>query len=103
MATTTKKPEPKLGPGDDAQMIRSPGLWPRWPVLPVKKPGFWEDQSGKKMGVIFDEPRDKGWRIIHVNLYAVGTMPEEKWKKVCSEATRYESLEALLADGWVVD
>src|SRR5437016_1239090 len=27
----------KLGPGDDLQMIQSPGLWPKWPFLPVKR------------------------------------------------------------------
>ncbi len=97
--TKTKK---KLGPGDDLEMVKNCRHWPQM-VLPLKKAKFYEDPTGKSMGVLYEEPRDRGWRIIHCNMWAIGSYSPEAWKKLVAEATVYESAEALIADGWMVD
>jgi hypothetical protein len=80
---------------DDLKMMRRPHLWPWWPVLPIKnykraKPGCLEcgilcmdDLSG------LPEPV-----VVLSNMFEI----DENKKQI-----QYDSLEAIVADGWVVD
>jgi len=94
MLTKTKK---KLGPGDDAEMICNPQFWPSFVVLPLKRRNAFEERN---LGLLFDEPREAGYRVFLTNMFML-PMPKEEFDKV--ERINYPSVEALLADGWVVD
>lgn len=67
---------------DDLGMMKRPDLWPLWPHLPVKK-GPWVT------GVITEGENGEGWPYV--------------FGHDGSDIAGYETLEALLADGWVVD
>lgn len=83
----------QLGPGDDKEMILSEGLWPNWPLLPVKRPSddFYE------CGLIW---AGDVTTVVIANLFQLPLTPEQ----VGSVRTyEYGSVDDLLADGWVVD
>lgn len=84
------KPKPKrLGPGDDLLMINSPDRWPCWPILPMKNR---KNREPRDLGIILDgQP----------TTILVGCLGLTDWEK--AERIRYNSVEELLADGWIVD
>lgn len=81
---------------DTLTMLRSPHLWPRWPVLPVVRGDVdagcvVADDVGQTLPVVFE-----------VNLFTLkpgGLWPQLKDHKWHTYAT----LEAMVADGWRVD
>jgi len=73
----------------DAEMIRDPKRWPQWPWLPLKNPRRY-NSAEEAFGVLnADEPTRVELR----------TMYDSKTRKV----ETYESVEAILDDGWTVD
>lgn len=74
----------------DKEFMLSSDLWPIWPVLPLKK----RDGSGDS-GFLHGGPPATGKVEMRIgNIYG----NREDWTVV-----KYEDLDALLADGWVVD
>jgi hypothetical protein len=90
---------------EDREMILRPVEWPRWPTLPVKR--FVEHEL--KCGFIVAEHSDpaKPVTIYESSIYnlpngcktwgdVLAGIPEEKRR-------RYDNVDAMLADGWMVD
>jgi hypothetical protein len=81
-------------PKTDKQMIQNPDLWPRWPWLPVKKSA----QTLLTGLLCCSEEHLEGKMIIyHAYLYK---MPETMEGV---PTTEYPNVDAMLADGWVID
>jgi hypothetical protein len=81
-----KQPETKQP--DAKEFIYADDNWPQWPRLPIKRPPYDCALIG---------PTRIGGKVTvyHANLF-----------QNITEATRtttYESVDALLADGWVID
>lgn len=85
---------------EDKWFIENPDKgsgWPYWPVLPVKKNPIFEDGN---CGVLLDTGNIMGKPVVKpvvylTNLYVLDI-------KNCPKK-EYESIDAMLADGWVVD
>lgn len=96
---------------DDLAYLKNCGMWPRWPYCPVKNQTNETIRKERKdsfpvCGVVFDEnPLGKGgpiWAtptVYLLNIFAGWTA--EQFKE-CKKY-EYESLEAMVADGWVID
>lgn len=83
---------------DELNMMSNPGLWPRWPWLPMKR---------RKVGDLpdtgllhADAEAGKPTKLYKGNLYeGLGWFPRHDqafWKE-------YPNFDAIVADGWVVD
>jgi hypothetical protein len=81
----------------DAMFIRETVGWPLWPFLPVKTLG-----DNRRIGFLFDGKEVQN-RVFLMNLLSVKEYLDKggKWEDIPSK--QYDSLEALLDDGWVVD
>src|SRR5262245_32161751 len=88
------------------EFIDTPGKWPQWPVLPMKR----GPQNQQELGLITpDYPHS----VIRLNLHEVNryrlvmNQLAHDGKVVFSdrevEVVEYESVEAMLAAGWRVD
>jgi len=86
------KTERRLGPGDDLLMINSPAGWPCWPILPMKNRVKTEPDGSRLLGIILDG---------NPTTVLIGTLGLTDWKKATKMT--YHSVEALLADHWIVD
>jgi hypothetical protein len=79
---------------DDERMMSTPADWPLRPLLPVKRrraPGQWPEP-----GIIHEaEPT-----VVRLD-YPLRPLTLALLRTLA--ARRYDSLSALLADGWVVD
>ncbi len=82
----------------DLQFISEPARWPNVVILPVKK----HIATGKmpQMGLVMQPSRELPRLAPHPVVY-LGNMWDPELK--ISDVIEYESLEALVADGWVVD
>jgi hypothetical protein len=78
---------------EELAMMQKPSLWPRWPVLPVKKPGL---VVGLLMETKWDEPiKPVVWLT---DMFTLGSVD---WDTV--EKKEYQDFEGLYDDGWRVD
>jgi len=86
----------RISYNNDQDMIKHPDAWPQWPYLPVKR------RKGAKAtlecGVIYEGTGIKTVRV--ANLFA---LPTEYQDFLTLPKYEYDSVDALLADGWVVD
>ena len=90
---------------NDKAFIANPGKWPNWPLLPVKR--HTKDRSGPECGILIDnqpigdklDPEHKSLRTIF--LTSMFALKKTDLKTV--EKKEYESVEKMLADGWIVD
>lgn len=73
----------------DLEFIKQPQIWPMWPALPMKKPPH-------EVAFLFGDPPNNGEGPITLHLGNI-------WKSALAETKEYESIEAMLRDGWVVD
>ena len=74
------------------EFLKQPKRWGCWPACPVKryvKQGEWPD-----MGVVLAD----GWIVYRVNLFML-----TKEQLDSCEKHEYDSVEALVSDGWEVD
>ena len=80
----------RLGPGDDREMLEHPEHWPHWPFLPLKR---WRSQRIDTAVVMGTDPL----RIARgANIMMLPTNPtNETWPVA--------TVDAILAEGWVVD
>jgi hypothetical protein len=83
------------------KMMENPDLWPVWPVLPVKR--HTNDSSWPETGVIM-AVKDWMTTVCILNMFSIpsGTSVLEV-RKMASKEYMYDSVDALLDDGWVVD
>ena len=72
-------------------MMASPDYWGRWPLLPIKR----DIGKDREVGVLLDR---KPYLVYLVNLWAI---PEDTLEGM--PFIEYESIDAVLADGWKVD
>ena len=82
---------------EEVAFILNEPMWPRWPLLPVKR--YPEGANDLQPGVIV-----AGYpKIVYLkNLWEFksGFLPEQLEGV---EKIKYDSVESLVADGWVVD
>lgn len=78
----------------DLAHISNPDGWNTWPVCPLKR------NQGRECGVIFDASSVEAgrWTVYIVNMFALKSTDLETVKQY-----KYETPDALLADGWQVD
>ncbi len=85
-------------PGDDRLMMLSPQHWPHWPVLPLKKRGGPE----LTVGILYDADGDHGAegmpRLRFLSGALLGITP---FAAIMSAPGA--DIDAIIADGWVVD
>lgn len=95
----TKKKNSKWAQ-NDANFVTHPDLWPKWPYLPIKR--WVKDEKGREdmeCGIILGT--ETPWsRVFVANIWHLPPTREEFLK---TEKYQYPTVEALLADGWVVD
>jgi hypothetical protein len=86
----------------DAEFVRSAMMWPVWPYLPVKR----KDNSlkDKNLGILYatEELVKKGKPTVY-HLYLFDLPRDKKLSDPSIPKTEYESVEAMLDDGWMVD
>lgn len=77
------------------EFLRTPDEWPNWPLCPVKKRMV--TNVANDVGLVIEGPSGTEPVVFLCNLWRV--------KEDFDTATqlKYESLEALVADGWMVD
>lgn len=85
---------------EEIKMMTTPWEWPAWPFLPVKKriPGEWPD-CALMVDLGTAEFHDVQPVIYEGNIFNFSNEPFDKDKV----KARYESIDALVEDGWVVD
>ena len=94
---------------NDQQMMQSPGQWPNWPLLPVKRPDPRFSNGGrgtsfKQFGLMVAVDS----RMLHVYLARMGEINAAPGATVGDaldtvERLEYASYDAILADGWIVN
>lgn len=75
-------------------LIGSEDDWPLWPVLPMKRPK--EDGGMPDTAVMYTGEHNTLYLDVNVFALAVGDLPN-------SRKQTFDSLDALLDAGWVVD
>lgn len=82
---------------EDIKFISNPSQWPMFPLLPVKN--IKEKESGGFSKIGFIVASDKT-HVIEGNVMA---MPQSRAEFNLLPKHRYDSVEALVEAGWVVD
>ena len=81
---------------DDLDMLKNPGLWPLWPILPMKR-------SGWECGVIACARREKD-SPVRFFLWTRGMFEMEPGYLDFDSADKvYADAEAVVDDGWRID
>lgn len=91
---------------DDRAMILAPQNWPRWPVLPVKRSVSFDLECGFIMAE--HKEVDKPMTIYLSSIFSLPGEGCKTWGEVLAripeeKRRRYDTLDAMLADGWMVD
>ncbi len=81
----------------DAEFISDPALWPLWPYLPIKR--YPEGYHGPECCLLMATERP--WEVLFAA--CVYNLPKTREEFLKTKKYTYPSVEALLADGWVVD
>lgn len=92
---------------EDKRFIQSPGGWTRWPSLPMKRSqakgggcGFLMDTQ--PLGIPVDREHESLRSVYLANPWEYfGDMTREQRKAVKIQV--YETVDAMLEDGWMVD
>lgn len=77
---------------NDLEVIKTPGKWPLWPILPLKR--YWVDSARRQTGHLIDPELTGGGLCVAITLGGPPSSPRE---------VVYSDAEALLADDWKVD
>jgi hypothetical protein len=81
------------------EMIESPDDWPRWPMLPMKRPN--PDMTGQMQVGIITATEGKMTTVYLTDMFSahkLNDVPDEDRPKLV-----YQDTAAILDDGWVVD
>ncbi len=85
---------------DDLSMMKNPGKWSRYPILPIKR----VNKSGgmPEFGLLLPI---KNPVVYLVNMWDLGDLGIKTVADIMSKvkSISYDSFEAILDDGWVVD
>lgn len=85
---------------DDKTYIKAFASWWTWPFCPVKRGN--NSLKDKNLGFLLaTEEHSKGKMVIY-HLYMF-LAPFSKEQLEAADKTQYDSIDAMLADGWVVD
>ena len=93
---------PKTQLPNDLEFMQDDGRWPNWPLLPVKRPTRTPGTMPETcLMVAFAEYRTQ---VFKLNLFHMPRGPKT-WRELldATESYDYDSLEAVVADGWIVD
>ena len=77
----------------ERKMMLDHEKWPCWPFLPVKRRNHKVEPN---IGVMCASKEDR-WTVYHINMF---DMPRDL---ATASKSEYATVDALLADGWVVD
>jgi len=78
---------------DSVEMMRRPNIWPQWPILPLNKGRLPALQEG-----LYLDAEGYENTVVLCNLFLFDGGKMESYEKV-----KYDSIEAVVADGWEVD
>lgn len=80
----------------DRAMMRNPDNWPVWPYLPLKRGDY--SLENRNLGILW-----VGTNGLTVHFCYLFDLPKtaEEFKALPSQT--YESVDEILADGWIVD
>ena len=78
---------------DHVEMLKRPHLWPKNPVLPLKRQ---RGDGDLDYGLLFDATPETRWTVFLGLLYLVDDLTK-------CPAEVYTSAEEIVAAGWVVD
>lgn len=86
----------------DKEMIEHPNRWPLHPFLPVKREGWKNDNfaNPQHFGVIHC---DVLTIVIKTNIYMINSVGHFSDEELADKCSLYDSVDDLLADGWMVD
>jgi hypothetical protein len=91
-------------------MIRTPEDWPRWPILPLKRWGNWEQTLDGLLladSRVYD-PHGQIW-VLHFNMFMIPTIEKNGHRYLDMDVimtgphTVCEDADAVLDLGWKVD
>lgn len=82
---------------EDIQHIRQEDSWSNWPVLPVKRHNRNQPHGLPDCGVLY---AGRGVVVFMANMWA---LPKTEAEFLALKTYRYESAEAMVDDGWLVD
>lgn len=84
----------------DREGILHPNIWPYRPILPLKRPtkklGTWPELGVLIWDDLHNNPTSESNLSVYVNTSLFDRLTEDKLKV-------YKGVDALLADGWIVD
>jgi len=81
------------------KMMRDPGSWGLWPILPMKKLG---EHGPNMFGFMLATGKPKLYLRNFLDLQDIGIQTaKEADEKI--RAKEYASFEAMIDDGWIVD
>lgn len=109
MTVTEQEAERIKRERDDRAMLLNPLIWPNWPLLPLKR-NRKDSESGWPIecGLVIAVAEQERWRIYKTNMFSISSLPGSTLAEKITENSKidryvYESVDALLADGWEVD
>ena len=73
--------------------LKSPESWPHFPLCPVKR--YEQEDKPPRTGVVLSSQPNT---VVGLNVFLVS---REKFKT--AERWEYDSVEAVVADGWLID
>lgn len=90
------------GPADHVKTLQTPEAWPAWPVLPVKRYGHVPVREAPECGVVLAVGGHTS-TVFEANLFTLPRNLRELIDDPKIVRHVYDSAEAMVADGWVVD
>lgn len=85
---------------ENLKMIKDPGTWGCWPILPMKKIRGEHDLHSVGFLLATGKPKLYLTNFLNLNDLGVRTVKEVDEKVPAKE---YDSFENILDDGWVID
>jgi len=93
---------------DNQEFIYRTKVWPCWPLLPLKRPG---PDGSNECGILIDdslEPVPATVCVVYMtNMFDLvgrtGNLSTDFLTNATVARIEYTSVEAILADGWIVD
>jgi hypothetical protein len=85
---------------EELDFLRNPDQWPNWPLLPIKRYGAPGDPPECALLDSIGAPEPKV-RVVFVNMFQLRELTHAERQALRVEV--YDSAEALLDDGWMVD
>ena len=79
----------------DLEMMQQSEGWPVFPLLPLKR--YPNEHSGPELGILW---QGCGPTVHRCTMFNLPKTPEES---AALPTIKYESFEALVLDGWVID